>query len=91
MKNKWEDEWLEISCPKYEIDTDFINQLKIEMHDSIFENMKKNRRACGLLIPLVSHDDLIELLAELHDLRFEKEMKKIEEGAKEHGEKRSPA
>ena len=84
---RWEDDWLEIPCPKYEIDTDFINQLKIEMHDSIFEDAKKNRKVCGLLIPLVSHDDLIELLAELQDLRFENEMRKIEEEAKKHGEK----
>jgi len=80
MKNKWEDEWLEIKDEG--IDLDFLNRIKIEMHDSIFEDAKRNRRACGLLIPLVSHDDIIELLAELHDLRIEKEMNKIEEEAK---------
>jgi hypothetical protein len=80
MKNKWEDEWLEIKDEG--IDLDFLNRIKIEMHDSIFEDAKRNRRACGLLIPLVSHDDIIELLAELHDLRVEKEMRKIEEEAK---------
>jgi Mg/Co/Ni transporter MgtE len=80
MKNETEDEYLEIKDEG--IDLDWINQLKIEMHDSVFENMKKNRKACGLLIPLVSHDDIIELLAELHELRAEKEMKKIEEEAK---------
>lgn len=80
MKNEVEDEYLEIKDDG--IDLDFINQLKIEMHDSVFEDMKRNRKVCGLLIPLVSHDDIIELLAELYDLRIEKEMKKIEEEAK---------
>jgi hypothetical protein len=80
MKNKAEDEYLEIKDEA--IDYAWLNQLKIEMHDSIFEDAKKNRKVCGLLIPLVSHDDIIDLIAELHDLRIEKEIRKIEEEGK---------
>jgi hypothetical protein len=80
MKDKVEDEYLEIKDEA--IDYAWLNQLKIEMHDSIFEDAKKNRKVCGLLIPLVSHDDIIDLIAELHDLRIEKEIRKIEEEGK---------
>lgn len=80
MKNEMEDEYLEIKDEA--IDYAWLNQLKIEMHDGLFEDAKRNRKVCGLLIPLVPHDDIIELLAELHDLRVEKEMKKIEDEAK---------
>jgi hypothetical protein len=80
MKNETEDEYLEIKDEA--IDYAWLNQLKIEMHDGLIEDAKRNRKVCGLLIPLVPHDDIIELLAELHDLRVEKEMKKIEEEAK---------
>jgi hypothetical protein len=80
MKNKTAEEWLEIEDEA--IDLGWINQMKVEMHDGLYEDVKKNRKACGLLIPLVPHDDIIELLAELHDLRMEKEMRKIEEDAK---------
>jgi len=80
MKNETEDEYLEIKDEA--IDFAWLNQLKVGMHDGLFKDVKRNRKACGLLIPLVSHDDIIELLAELHDLRIEKEMNKIEEEAK---------
>jgi len=80
MKDEREDEFLEVKDET--IDLSWVNQLKAEMHDGLFEELKKNRQACGLLIPLVPHNDLIELLAELHELRQEKILKNIENEAK---------
>jgi hypothetical protein len=76
MKNdKTAEEWLEIEDEA--IDIGWINQMKVEMHDGLYEDAKRGRKACEILIPLVRYEDIIDLVAELYDLRMEKKLKEI--------------
>jgi len=61
----------ELSCP--------IADIQVELRNKFLKHSQKRGKALEIVLPLIDHEDMTDLLSELHDLRSESVQRKIED------------